>query len=436
MKFFRFILLTMLMIVLAAASILSGFAAANYNSSLPNSCKITCFDSNSQGAFACGFDAENVYSQKLMPDCFIQYVGVKGSIRAVMQNGKYTCALICKDVGSDYYVLLELDTGSGKCKYHDVKNEHDVFAKYFSVSDGCLFLIKTDALHAYVKCISLSGRKTRTYKFSDNVTQLFNNNGKTYAVLYGGSVYRLSYSDCSLSTTVSENSKITNAGINHISDGKNVVSLADGKQSRIGGTDENCISVSGQSIYYTVSDVLYCQSGSSIKSCLIASSAKAVLTYGKNCAVLSFDNDFTVFSSGDFKSSSNSDNPQAADFNSGYIINSDGVICNIPSKMTVSQFKNMFSFAVTVYDENGNAVTSGKLGTGFSAKFNGNTYPIAVRGDVTGEGNIKSNDVSCLMEYFCSMTNFSKVFETAADYNLDGKTDNRDLVLISRNTQK
>ncbi len=70
--------------------------------------------------------------------------------------------------------------------------------------------------------------------------------------------------------------------------------------------------------------------------------------------------------------------------------------------------------------------------TGYKVKYNGNDYLVAVKGDVTGEGNVKSNDVTKLMDYFVNRLDFSAVFKAAADYNLDGNVDNKDLVLISR----
>ena len=82
-----------------------------------------------------------------------------------------------------------------------------------------------------------------------------------------------------------------------------------------------------------------------------------------------------------------------------------------------------------VYDEKGNTVTSGKVRTGYSADVNGVKRLISVRGDITGEGNVKSNDVSALMSGLTEKTTLSKVQSVSADYNFDGKVNNKDLVL-------
>ena len=64
--------------------------------------------------------------------------------------------------------------------------------------------------------------------------------------------------------------------------------------------------------------------------------------------------------------------------------------------------------------------------------MNSKTYTIAVCGDVTGEGNVNSKDVTLLQKHLCGNAKLSGAFLKAADFNLDGKVDNRDLVLISR----
>ncbi|WP_417141874.1 dockerin type I repeat-containing protein, partial [Ruminococcus bromii] len=116
--------------------------------------------------------------------------------------------------------------------------------------------------------------------------------------------------------------------------------------------------------------------------------------------------------------------------NSDYII-SDGMIYGIYSGETVADFKNKTS-AENVYKADGTIAKSGKLKTGFTTVINSKTYVITVCGDVTGEGNVNSKDVTLLQKYLCDNAELDGAYLKAADFNLDGEADNRDLVLISR----
>ena len=81
-------------------------------------------------------------------------------------------------------------------------------------------------------------------------------------------------------------------------------------------------------------------------------------------------------------------------------------------------------------------MTSGKIRTGYRAKLKDGVYEISVSGDITGEGNVKSNDVSALMSYFAEKSDLSGVYLTSADFNNDGIVDNKDLVGIARQAEK
>ncbi len=103
----------------------------------------------------------------------------------------------------------------------------------------------------------------------------------------------------------------------------------------------------------------------------------------------------------------------------------------IESGTTVSVFKNSFDESVTV-KSGGDTVTSGKIKTGQTVELDGKAYTISVIGDVTGEGNVKQNDETKMINYLLNLTDLDGAFMVSADYNLDGAVDNKDLVLISR----
>lgn len=443
MKHKRLISLIFSIITLVLLSADISYASTEYNASILDGCSSLCYDSNAHGAFACGFNADKVCAVSFMPEFSARSVSVSGYIRSVKQSGQYTYALVHKDVVTDYYILLELNNTDGSCKYYDIKGEQNLVIKYFSVSDGSIYLLKSDDLYAYVKRISLSSGKTQNFKFNnENVTEIFNNNGNTYARLYDGSIYKLTPSGATYCASIRQSDKFSNAGVNYIcTNGGTLVSLTDGSKSSINAAGQNCVSVSSGRIYYINSGMAYVNSGDDNRSASLSGKTKAVLSFNGQSVLLTTDNTAVSLPYSDYRSAPATDNPggnvtqQQTNPTSDYKINSNGVLYPVESGTTVLQFKKSFSYEVKVYDSGGNEVTSGKMKTGYRAGINGMTYSVAVRGDITGEGNVKSNDTAGLMEYLADITNLSDAFLTASDYNLDGTTDNRDLVLISRNTQ-
>lgn len=175
------------------------------------------------------------------------------------------------------------------------------------------------------------------------------------------------------------------------------------------------------------------------KSVSIPDRATAVVSYKNQCAVLLDNGTVQVFGSGDFEEKKTSGNDGSNDNhnssksdiqpnNSEYLF-SDGIVYGIYSGETVADFKNKTS-AENVYKADGTIAKSGKLKTGFTAVIDSKTYVIAVCGDVTGEGNVNSKDVTLLQKYLCDNAELDGAYLKAADFNLDGEADNRDLVLI------
>lgn len=112
-------------------------------------------------------------------------------------------------------------------------------------------------------------------------------------------------------------------------------------------------------------------------------------------------------------------------------------ISRIPSPTTFAQFKGNM-----VYDgcqaqlfRDGKEVKSGNVGTAMTAVFSGeDTYifELSVIGDITGEGNVNSRDVSELMDYFLGNIRFDGVYTEAADLSGDGRVDMVDLAMLCR----
>ena len=270
--------------------------------------------------------------------------------------------------------------------------------------------------------------------------------------LYDGSVCRLSQASSACVANTGEFRNIANAGINKVinQDGF-IVSLSDNSREYVSNAEFGKVSASDGKVFIAVNYRLSRKASDKTQSVSIPKAAKAVVAYKNRCGVLLDNGTVCVYEPSDFQekkiinnnnnnsnSNNNNNNNNRHDssktdnraVNSDYII-SDGMIYGIYSGETVADFKRKTS-ADAVYRTDGTVAKSGKLKTGFTTVINSKTYVITVCGDVTGEGNVNSRDVTLLHKYLCGNAELDGAYLKAADFNLDGEADNRDLVLISR----
>lgn len=113
-------------------------------------------------------------------------------------------------------------------------------------------------------------------------------------------------------------------------------------------------------------------------------------------------------------------------------------ISKIPSGTTLAQLKKNIScdgFEVRFY-RNGSLKKSGKCGTAMTAVFDSDraqyTFELSVIGDITGEGNVNSRDLTLFMEYLLGTADFNGVYITSADLSEDGVPDVKDLAMLHR----
>ena len=389
----------------------------------------------------CAFSGNTVCSARLVPDFSAYSFTVDGQIRSVSQSGKYTYALVFDDAFKNKYSVYALNLDNGNVSQNTFVDEN-FMTDSFSVTDNSIYYIKTDSLTSYVVCRNLASDKKSKITFSDNVNEVFNNNGNSYARLCDGSIYKLSQSSATYAANTGELKNIYNAGVNRvINEDGFIVSLSDNSREYVSNAVAENVSVSDNKIYSAVNYRLNLKNSEKTKSVSIPDRAKAVVSYKNQCAVLLDNGTVQVFGSVDFeekKTNDNNDNnnnhnSSKSDIqpnNSDYLF-SDEIIYGIYSGETVVEFKNKTS-AENVYKSDGTIAKSGKLKTGFTVVIDSKTYTIAVCGDVTGEGNVNSKDVTLLQKYLCDNAELSGAYLQAADFNLDGKADNRDLVLISR----
>lgn len=116
---------------------------------------------------------------------------------------------------------------------------------------------------------------------------------------------------------------------------------------------------------------------------------------------------------------------------SNYAFTDDGYLSNVDIGTTAAQLKKSCPQIISVTDKNGNKL-SGKLKTGSVVTTKDRSYTVVILGDVTGTGEINSNDSKAIMKSLINENELFGAYKKAADYNLDGSVDNKDLVLIAQ----
>lgn len=117
----------------------------------------------------------------------------------------------------------------------------------------------------------------------------------------------------------------------------------------------------------------------------------------------------------------------------------NSTIQGITPGTTLAQFKKNISYSGTIYavKNNGSTIKSGKLGTGtkihlMNSDIEFDCLTVIITGDLTGEGNINSNDVQKACNYMLGEDNLDEDALLAFDINHNGEVDPVDLVMLNR----
>lgn len=428
-KLITAILLSLIFLFFTVSTV---YSEAERNLSVFNECNEYFTDNNSDGSFIYGCNFSTLYSSRVLPSISVRYVKTDGVIRAVSHNGSCSYALYEKKRA---YFITELNAANGEYYTYSYGNLKSIENSSFAFSDGIAYFIFTDDTYTYVRSYDSNGKALRKYTFDENVQRLVTNDSKVYAQLYNGEFYRLDKGGSHYCTVINSGYGFCNAGNGYIySEAGTLFSLADNNIEHISGTKLNCIVKSENRIVYS-DDWTIEYNGKFYKS---KNKIKSLFFYGNNIAFLDNNFNLNTIKLSDFKESDSElfNNYGNESRNETYKVNSDGYITVIDSGTTITDFKKHFSNEVIIYDRDGNKITSGKIKTGYRAVISDVIYEISVLGDITGEGNVKSNDVSALMSYFVNKSDLNGVYFKSADFNNDGSIDNKDLVRIARQAEK
>ena len=125
-----------------------------------------------------------------------------------------------------------------------------------------------------------------------------------------------------------------------------------------------------------------------------------------------------------------------------YKINGEnGILSGVAAETSVDEFISQFTneFTISVFDANGNNVTSGTIATGYTVKLFDNenneldSAAIAVNGDVNCDGKVTVTDFVMVKSHLLQMSQISADARfVAADLNGDGNISVTDFVLVKQ----
>lgn len=401
---------------------MSAIAVEKYNFNIFSNCEEVYFDADDNGAFAFACNGKTVYTQSFVPTIKSYSFTVDGGFVGVPFIDKDTvCAVY---MTNDFkYRIVRINCFDGRVSYVNSDVLDDFNYTDISICNNRLYVMKTDEVYCYVSAYDFNGKHLSDYRFSEkNVNAITTNNGSAYVFLYDGSVYRLDENKAEYCTRVRDCSDFYNSGAGFLSDSRGYIySLNENKEYTNMYNCTNPFSVSNESIYYYRSGSVYRTSlnNSSITKYEInRNTGKILYACGKVVAITDDYSTATIIGNSN------------ANF-SDYIFTDDGFICNIKSGTTAAQLKKNCPPITSVTDKNGNNL-SGKLRTGAVVATKETSYTVVVLGDVTGTGTVSSNDYKLLMKTLTGEKEIFGAYKKAADYNLDGSVDNKDLVLIAQ----
>lgn len=424
-------------------------AFGNYSATDLENCNRLTTDSNSSGGFVYGFNGKTLYSSMLLPNHYNRCINVPYNIKSACQSGELSCAMyICDNKTSRYGIsVMNMNSGSTADYYFDGVN--DASSKMFSLSDSYAYFVRSDAVYSYVAVYGINGGLKKKCNFKDNIYWLFNNNSITYAMLYDGRIYRFKGTDYTLVANIGRGMSAFNAGTGYIcTESGMVVSLENGETSLVSDCIKNCVTVSNGGIYTANGNRLVFSTKNSYERFVeLSGSIQCVVSCKGRIATLNYRFEYNDISDTELKSNNDSQIGDNKDNNSsnndgnyknntqnigGYFIENGKYIVVTKSSTSVTNFKKEFADSITIYDADGSIVSSGNVRTGYTVSADSRSYTIIVLGDLTGEGNVKSNDVNVLMNYCVDSDTLDELQMIAADYDCNGVVDNRDLVILAR----
>ncbi len=118
--------------------------------------------------------------------------------------------------------------------------------------------------------------------------------------------------------------------------------------------------------------------------------------------------------------------------NDNFKFEDDNLVCE--PETTVEAIKEKYSNTeIAIKNAEGNAVTTGNIGTGYIITIDNKSYTIIKMGDVDGDGSIDTLDSLKALKQFVGTENLNGVYQKAADIDKDGVIDTLDSLKMLKN---
>ena len=459
MKRFFCIIISLVILLCSGLHIFTAYHSTTYRMS---SAHLTLY-TYASGTSLLSYQGGDCHYQQLAPSEYTSDIQFDHTIISAAVFGNTVVAL-CSDVNNDQ---LEVNL------YYPHNNSLDTFAingivcntdPGFYYNGKSLFLINERQINC-IEQYDLSGRLIKRYTFTSPVTQLSADyNGNTIAVS-SNTLYRLSSDHFTAISGTGITAPITYCSANCFTD-------ASGSVYRSNNTSCDLLfhvqAPFGQSTACIIDSVIYYPNGSRINGYRLSSGEMVssitlqqptlgLYAHKGNVVAVSngastnvtkiHPNEFTDLT---HKQSSNETSGQAPQYNADHTGNhtiESSVyridltayhISHIPVGTTFAQLKKNIDhegYTARLY-RNGKEIKSGNCGTGMTVVFDSDsasyTFELSVIGDLTGEGNVNSRDLSVMMEYLIDQANLGGVYYRSADLSDDGVIDVKDLALLHR----
>lgn len=461
MKRFLSVIIALIILVGFCVPIFSAYNVTSYRISAEN---LALF-SDSGGAGLLSYQGGNCHFERLSPNAGSADISLNHTITSAAIFGN-TIVALCNDSKDDQLevYLYRSDTDVlDSFVINDLRIYADVGFYYASDS---IYLV-SDRRANIIERYSTSGVLIGQYTFNNAVTQLGSDyRGGVFAVS-GQTLYRLNSGRFNALGSSEMTVPITFIDSDHLTDASGrVFRLSGDTCEQIFRTDSSF----GKHYACAVDGCLYYPSGCNIYGYQLSSGEKRSVfslsdpilgLYAYRGYIFAVCNNESVsvtklradeftdlshkWDSASSPSSSGAqdiDMPDAPDYtisSSAYRIDFDAYrISGIPSGTTFAELKRNIvhnGYTMRLY-RGGSEKKSGSCGTAMEVVFESDratyTFELSVIGDLTGEGNVNSRDLTVLMEYLIGVTDFNGVYTLSADLSGNDIVDVKDLALLHR----